>query len=47
MAGLAGLPKLLCLDLSHNAIACIEPAQLPDGIKYLRVSGAWLCCVCH
>lgn len=35
--GLSGLSKLLFLDLSHNRISDLEPSNLPESIKFLKV----------
>ncbi len=35
--GVAALAQLMLLDLSHNSIAALEPAQLPESLVFLKV----------
>lgn len=40
--GLSGLTDLMFLDLSHNRLAALDPAALPPGLSFLKVTGRLL-----
>lgn len=40
--GVAQLADLMVLDLSHNCVDKLIPAQLPKSMRFLKV--CWRCC---